>query len=251
MATRHAVAILQAGSDMLNLPANGPAPDSPPLTLWLLDIDGMPDQDEADARRWLSPSEAVRFDKFIRRERRAQFLFGRMLLRHAVGIATGVSPSAIEVVEQPNASPRVILPGGRPLPGFSLSHSQQWIACATGAGVHAGVDIEVIDPERNIEALASTAFHNEERAWLVRQDSGERITAFYRMWTLKEALVKLRSAQRLPEVAAPLAGAEGRLQSGGEGWFASFPPHAHLSICLCSTRPIEHIVTVPLTELTI
>jgi 4'-phosphopantetheinyl transferase len=216
--------------------------------LWLLNIQDRPDK--KDWLRTLGAGEAARFANFIRPERRRQFLFGRMLLRHAVRMAAAVSLQEIDVIERPGSSPQLVLANGMQPPCFSLSHSREWVACAMGANCHVGADIEVIDPERDIEALAGTAFYPDEHAWLTNQDDVRRVTAFYRMWTLKEALFKLQSSLCPPENSTSLVSG-GQLQSSGEGWFACFPQHAQLSISICSTHATSKLVSIVLENLAI
>lgn len=224
---------------------------TPSATLWLVDGNCIDEDAIEQGKRALAPSEMRRFASFKRPERQRQYLIGRMLLRHAVSRMTGVPPASISTLDRPGAAPLLILPDGVLQPGFSLSHSREWIACTTGTDVQVGVDIEVIDSERNILALADAAFYPEEYAWFTGQNGSERLAAFYRMWTLKEALFKLLSVQHRQDEMARLIDTSGRLQSCGDRWFACFPQHAHLSISICSTQPLEKILPVTLSELAV
>jgi len=216
--------------------------------LWLIDSRNVQNHDLAHFERQLSQEEANRFANFSRSERRRQYLLGRMLLRLAISHATGLASSAIGIIERPHLGPQLLLPGDVPHPAFSLSHSHHWIACATTLQIPCdevlGLDVEVIDPKRDILALSEAAFNPAEHAWLIKRNDEERIAAFYRLWTLKEALVKLRSHEPCVEDAAPLIDSHGELRLQGEAWFSSSLEHPHLSISICSTRMLDEIVCV-------
>lgn len=209
--------------------------------LWLVDGHRVPEHALARGRRELSTAEAHRYNYFMRRERQSQYLLGRMLVRHAAADATGLPYTTISTLEHLGCGPRLLLPDGAQQPCFSLSHSRHWIACAVGFEVALGLDIEVIDPERDVLALAATAFHVDEQDWLRSHSNTERCAAFYRLWTLKEALFKLLSNAGEGQVVTSLVACDGTLLSHGDGWFASHLPHPALSITLCSTHAAPDI----------
>jgi 4'-phosphopantetheinyl transferase len=224
-------------------------PEAPSTRLWLVDGRHLQDDLIDGLRAQLSTEEAQRTARFQRPERQRQYLLGRLLLRHAVGRTTGVPPSSISTLDRPGAAPLLILPDGVPQPGFSLSHSRHWIACAAGFDAALGLDVEVVDAERDVVALSETGFHPDEHAWLLRQTETERVDAFYRLWTLKEALFKLLSncgeQQRTPVVVVH----DGQVLSQDEAWFAARLKHPELSVTLCSTQPLREISLVQVTEL--
>jgi 4'-phosphopantetheinyl transferase len=135
----------------------------------------------------------------------------------------------------------LILPDDVPPLGFSLSHSRQWIACATSIDTTLGLDIEVIDVKRDVIALAETSFHPDEHAWLLRQTEAERVEAFYRLWTLKEALFKLASNRGEQQHVPTMIARDGQLLSQDDRWFSVGLTHPALSVTLCSARPLRTI----------
>jgi len=75
---------------------------------------------------------------------------------------------------------------GRPGPSISLSHGGDFIAVALGpAAARLGVDVEP-HKSRNFPALAEKAFGPEEN----RRVAAGGAVAFYRIWTLREAMGK-------------------------------------------------------------
>ncbi|MDO4879155.1 MAG: 4'-phosphopantetheinyl transferase superfamily protein [Neisseria sp.] len=71
---------------------------------------------------------------------------------------------------------------------LSLSHSRGYAALLAGrGGLRCGVDVEVVRP-RDFAALASWVCDGGERVFLTH--GGWRAEDFYRLWCVKEALVK-------------------------------------------------------------
>lgn len=95
------------------------------------------------------------------------------------------------------AAPVTILPAGRPMleePGayFSLSHSGRYVMCAV-SGAPVGADVQQM---RTTRLSAVRMCHPAERAWLESLPEAERESAFFRLWTRKEAWVKAVSRER-------------------------------------------------------
>ncbi len=94
---------------------------------------------------------------------------------------------------------------GKPyIPGgveFNLSHSGDVTVCAVSASP-VGVDIELIK-EREISRLIK-AFGERERQCIEEKNAEARLREFYRAWTVKEAVCKLKgcgiSKKRLSEI---------------------------------------------------
>ncbi len=138
---------------------------------------------------WLGAGELARLARFVRRERRRQFLIGRVLARRALGALLDVAPDALEIEDVPGQKP--VLASAHGAAGFSISHSGPWVACAVSADTALGLDIELIDPARNIRALAEQAFGDEGGAWLSARPESTRIRDFYMRWSAQEAHIKL------------------------------------------------------------
>lgn len=184
--------------------------------LWLLDASAHDDAQLATYLGWLSAGELQRYGRFTRPARRRQFLAGRILLRQLLGSLLGVDGADIVLSEQPGAAPRLEHPASEAI-GFSISHSGRWVACAASLDTKLGLDIEVIDPARDIAALARQAFSEEEIKALEQRAQAERLDGFYALWCAQEAGIKLGTA----------SAACFHLQ------------HADLAIALCSARHLE------------
>ena len=73
---------------------------------------------------------------------------------------------------------------------FNLSHARDHVLVAFARGQPLGVDIERIDRKLALEDLARRFFAAEEADALDRIDVAERLPAFLRIWTCKEAVLK-------------------------------------------------------------
>lgn len=192
--------------------------------LWLADVNAVSDASLQRYLGWLTPGEQARHGRFVREQRRRQFVAGRVLLRMALAPLLQVQPQQVMLEERNGLAPRLLTaaPGGT-APGFSISHSGRWVACAVAE--HAvGLDIEVRDPARDLDALAKQAFEADEMArWqqMRHWEAAERIEGFYRLWSEKEARFKLGMAV---------------------GGHCVTLPHEELSVVLCS--PVE-MASVP------
>lgn len=187
----------------------------------------------------LSDSEQARLQRFLQPRRAREFLLGRLLLRHALVQTLGCLAADISIEERPGASPQAAIAGrladGVALPGFSISHSRGWLACAIGEVFPVGVDIEAPAPQRDLPPLAQQAFSERETAWLARQERYD--DAFYRLWCAKEALYKFRRNAGLSD-AQGLAELDCGLESAANA-FLYHETGADYHLCLCSGMPIK------------
>lgn len=192
---------------------------NPVATVWLLDGRTVSDEQLSAYISWLNPDELQRYQRFLRFERQRQFLIGRILLRFALGNLLDVSPSFISLSERPDRAPLLNLEGHAP--GFSLSHSGPWIACAVSEQSALGLDIELLDDTRDFVALAEQSFDATECAMLKEKEAAARVAQFYTLWSTKEARYKLASTATADFSAHCI----------------SFP-HTDISIALCSELPL-------------
>lgn len=73
---------------------------------------------------------------------------------------------------------------------FNLSHSQDLIIYGFVREFPIGVDIEYINPNIFYHTLENSVLSVAERSRFGQLDQGQKIQAFYRAWTRKEALLK-------------------------------------------------------------
>ena len=115
--------------------------------------------------------------------RHASFMAGRSLLAAWCQLHYGC-PELPELAMGPHGRPAFSDPL---LPEFSISHSGDWLWLAIG-GPSLGLDVEQHRPRRNLGKLMDHVLSPLELAWVSSQD--DELRAFYRLWTLREAVLK-------------------------------------------------------------
>jgi 4'-phosphopantetheinyl transferase len=222
----------------------------PTANFWLMDGSRVQDDDLRFFAAQIGASEAGRFTNFVRPERRRQFLLGRLLLRIAIADLTGLPVSEIHVIERAGKTPELMLSKRQNLaPKFNLSHSREWVACVTSLDATLGLDIEVIDSNRDVVGISEIAFHSMEHAWLLSQPPAERVSAFYSLWCAKEAMYKLRCNLGGELGTCPLIGDDGSATFSRENWYQNDLTAAHLSLVVFSDRQLSNIRNIRLTRL--
>ena len=224
-------------------------PNSRCATVWLLDINRVTELAVADFEQRLTASEARRYANFARRQRKRQFLVGRMLLRLAVSKMINVPVHEITVLDRVGSAPELFVAHKQRLPpNFSISHTRDWVGCALSTQVMLGFDIEINDPDRDIVALSQAAFEPDEQLWLMQQPDADRIAAFYRLWSTREALYKLMSGLGREMPSSSLKRALDHDDS--QGWYHRAVMHDRLTGIVCSDKSISKLEKVVLAGLT-
>jgi 4'-phosphopantetheinyl transferase len=136
----------------------------------------------------LSPVERQRAERFIFERHRRQFLLAHGLVRAALSrIAPETDPFRFRY-GRPFVAAR---PLGQAL-HFSLSHTEDCVACVISSCEAVGIDVEATDRLRSPLAIAERAFSPTEIAALRALPSVEQTDRFFDYWTLKEAYLKAR-----------------------------------------------------------
>ncbi len=132
----------------------------------------------------LSSDERDRADRFVFPRDRDRFVAGRSRLREILGGILGEAPEAVRF--RYGAWGRPELDGL----SFSLAHSGDHALLAVMRDGPVGADIEAVrpvDPD-----LARSAFAPGEQRALAALPAPDRLPAFFRGWTRKEAYLKAR-----------------------------------------------------------
>ena len=133
----------------------------------------------------LSQSERRSADRFITDTGKNEFIFRRAFRRYCARRATGSECSLSEFVFNETENGRPFL-SGSPDIWFSFSACWSGVFGAWSTSHAVGVDIETC--AQNVEAaeLANHYFSPAEGSWVEQSDA----TAFFRLWSLKEAALK-------------------------------------------------------------
>lgn len=137
----------------------------------------------------LAPDENARAARFVFERDRRRFATARGLLRQILGDATGIAPARLAFRYGTRGKPSLAdAPGA---PDFNVSHSGGLAAFALSRAGEVGVDIEQERPMPDLAAIAERFFSPRESAVLAGLAEAERVPAFFRCWTRKEAFIKL------------------------------------------------------------
>ena len=148
------------------------------------DLDG---GDIAADRALLAPEECQRADRFHFERDRRRFITGRAFLRRSLAEVTGEPPDQLELTLGPWGKPALV----RSDLAFNLSHSRGLAVLAIGAQGPIGIDVEYLDREIDVGALAKSCFTAAERAVLeALKTPVDRCNRFFAFWTAKEAIMK-------------------------------------------------------------
>jgi len=135
----------------------------------------------------LSSDEQSRAAEFAFEKDRAVFVAAHALLRYALGLIFEADKIRFRV--DTYGKPVLDLPIDHDV-HFNLSHTRGMAVCAICRGCHVGVDVEEINHNVDIVTLAREYFAAAEHQLVVATPSENRAETFFRLWTLKEAMVK-------------------------------------------------------------
>jgi len=138
-------------------------------------------------RARLSADERVRAERFVFERDRNIFIAAHALLRHALGTALGERPLCFRVGRHGKPELDGML---RDSVRFNLSHTHGMAACAVCRDYPVGIDVEAIDRSIDIEPLARRYFAAAEYDRMTAAAPEQRREIFFRLWTLKEAIIK-------------------------------------------------------------
>ncbi len=141
-------------------------------------------------KKLLDPKETVRADRLLDLQKKKQFIISRARLRQILGAYQKVPPSQIQFKYNNYGKPALAELYHSSL-SFNLSHSDNWAVLAVADNSSVGVDLEKIDPDLNFTSLANQYFDKRENKFLEKYPTERQRRGFYRLWTQKEAMLKL------------------------------------------------------------
>jgi 4'-phosphopantetheinyl transferase len=168
--------------------ARPPAADE--ALAWVVDLAHPPVPVEELFTR-LVPDEQTRAVRYRIPRAREQFVIGRGLLRGFLGACLGVAPSAVPLTYLPSRKP-VLAQAGQPL-YFNITHTDGVLVLVAGRR-RVGVDVERLRPMPDAEGLVGRFFSPAEAVAFRSLPECDRLVAFFRGWTCKEAVLKAAGA---------------------------------------------------------
>jgi 4'-phosphopantetheinyl transferase len=164
-------------------------PEDPPgptgeVHVWRVDLEPptppaaelLPEAERRRAERKLDPLAATRWTA------------SRWALRSLLSRYLNEAPGTIALAEGSHGKP--VLADAPERLAFNLSHSGGLALAAFTVGRQVGVDVEAIDPDRDVLALAARALDPEAAAAVRATAPASRTAAFHEAWARHEARLK-------------------------------------------------------------
>jgi 4'-phosphopantetheinyl transferase len=175
----------------------------------------------------LSMDERERAKRFHMEGDRDRFTAGRGWLRQLLAGYLDADPEELAFRQDASGKPHLTRPDASWL-RFNLSHSAGLAVFAVVRGREVGVDIEQLRLDFPVDAVARRIFSPREQQALDLLPLGQRVDAFFALWTRKEAYLKgigvgwgesgLGPQAPLPELVPPDSGSRAHSPDGHGGW---------------------------------
>jgi 4'-phosphopantetheinyl transferase len=139
-------------------------------------------------RAILSIDERARANRFVFEADRIRYVASHGLMRVRLGEYSDTRPENLEFGAGVHGKPYLSDPA-TPLQ-FNLSHSGTLAVLAVTCSCPCGVDVEIVRSKINTEAIAGRFFCSHENAWLRSRPALQSRHGFFRLWAVKEAILK-------------------------------------------------------------
>jgi 4'-phosphopantetheinyl transferase len=171
----------------MNRISDAPILEANDAHVWMFRTEISPDQ-HAEFRNVLSRDEIARADRFMFEPDRMRFVASHGRMRLILGSYCEIHPRDLVFESSDHGKPFLRKPS---VPvQFNLSHSDLRAALVVTRTMRCGIDIERIRPEISDQAIAERFFCAQENEWLRSLPSDQRIHGFFRLWSVKESILK-------------------------------------------------------------
>lgn len=167
-----------------------PLRESDDVSVTSVDLRHKGDDDEEAALGWLDESEKSRARKFIDMSARRRYVLCRAATRALLCRRLDCANERLEFGESRYGKPFAVL-DRKPAPvGFNVSHSGAYGLIAVASEGRVGVDIEERVVRTNLDSLIEYVLAPDEQAELSLESGNVKVEMFFKLWTIKEALLK-------------------------------------------------------------
>ena len=154
-----------------------------------VDLRADPDREER-ALKLLDEAERARRKRFVAAGAGRRFALCRAALRVALCERIGCSNEDLSFGYREHGKPFAVVDGVPSDASFNVSHSGEHGLIGFAARGGLGVDLEVRAPMRDFDGIGGRVYGPRERRALAAAASSSKVELFYRLWSLKEALIK-------------------------------------------------------------
>jgi 4'-phosphopantetheinyl transferase len=181
-------------AQMVSKPSHTTATDSrtafPPenVEVWTIDL-SVPAPFIRSLMDFLPAEEHRQAERFRNPAAQRSYVLAHAALRQLLAARLNVAPAEISLRTGHHGKPELSAPLENRL-SFNLTHSGELALVAISNSTEVGVDVERLRPLPDAGRLATRFFTPAESAALDQVPEAERASAFFRLWTRKEALLK-------------------------------------------------------------
>ena len=139
---------------------------------------------------WLCEQEIARATKFRYEGPRRRYVLLRGALRSIICDRLQCQNSDLVFESAEHGKPFAVVKGAPAGIQFNVSDSGAHGLIAIASKGRIGIDAEERSVKRDFDGLSETVFGREERISVASASGAQKVDCFYRLWTMKEALVK-------------------------------------------------------------
>lgn len=159
--------------------------------LWRASLDLTPARLQGLAET-LSEDERAGASRFRFERDRRRYVACRAVLRTILGRYLRVAPGSLKFRYSPHGKPAIANGPGANAIRFNVSHAESMALFGFSRGRELGIDLERVRSDFAIDEIADRFFSQNEVAALRALRPADRVLAFFRCWTRKEAYIKAR-----------------------------------------------------------
>jgi 4'-phosphopantetheinyl transferase len=119
-----------------------------------------------------------------------KYILRHGVLRSILGNCTHQDPATISFLRGKNGKPELDLRGRYNDVSFNLSHTSEMFVIGVTRKRRIGIDIVKMDPRYHYQDIADYILTPAEKACMQRTEPVMRYQVFFRIWALKEAILK-------------------------------------------------------------
>lgn len=139
---------------------------------------------------YLSKQEVSELESIGIQERRNQYLISRWLSKSLLGSLLGIPVVEVSTIKGPLGKPCLEDKLNFLKIDFNISHTKEITLVGIAEKKQIGVDVEKIKVNRSSD-IAARFFMPPEARWLAEgQTPQEQVSRFFRIWSMKEAVIK-------------------------------------------------------------
>lgn len=138
----------------------------------------------------ISMEEKQKAAGFKKSDDARRYIMRHGIVRFILGHYIGEDPAKIQIVRTKSGKPYLYLEGKFSNVRFSLSHTDEMVCLGITRNYEIGLDIVKTNSHTPFSEIEHYLFTLGEKSWIEQTIPDQRLMHFFRIWSLKEALLK-------------------------------------------------------------